>query len=39
MNAATVIIGFAVIFGLALALALLAGCAADWISDHERRRP
>lgn len=38
MSAAAIIIGFAVIFGMALAIALLAGCAADWISDHERRR-
>lgn len=39
MSAAAVIIGFAVILGMTLALALLAGCAADWIDDHERRGP
>ena len=39
MSVAAFTLAMIVLFGVALSIALLAGCAADWINDHERRRP
>lgn len=39
MSAAAFTLALIALFGVVLALALLAGCAADWINDHERRGP